>query len=66
MTDNTALYEIDLYFSISDSDKTDPLEFEYTKCKVVNIYNNYGLSVPYPEMHIYGNALAVAYWNTIT
>lgn len=48
MTDNTALYEVDLIFSIPSDDLLDPLEFHPELCAIVNIYNNYGSAVPYP------------------
>jgi len=63
MTDNTALYEVDLVFSIPSTDTKDPLEFDYEKSTIVNIYNNYGISVPYPEIHTMGNALTLAFFN---
>lgn len=29
----------------------------------MNVYNNYGISVPYAEIEVLGNTVAIAYYN---
>jgi len=66
MTDNTALYEMELVFTISATDLLDPLELDFTKSEIINVYNNYGISEPYPHIEVYNNAVALNYYNYLT
>lgn len=63
MFDNTAIYEIDLYFKVSISGNSKPMDFQEKMSKIVAIYNNYGVSIPYPQIHTGGGALGIAFFN---
>jgi hypothetical protein len=66
MTDNTALYEIEFWFMLNEQDVKLPSTLEYSKSEIINVYNNYGIAIPYPLIDLYGNALTIFYYNPIT
>lgn len=48
LTDNTAMYKIELVFTRNSSDSEKPLIFSPTRTKITEIFNNYGINVAYP------------------
>lgn len=48
LTDNTAMYKVELVFTRSSSDSEKPLLFSPVRTKITEIFNNYGTNVAYP------------------
>lgn len=66
MTDNTAMYEMALEFTLSNSNELAISAFSTSNSEIINVYNNYGSAEMFPNIEVYENTLSVAYLNRET
>jgi hypothetical protein len=41
------------------------MTLDYKNTNIFQIYNNYGYTMPYSQVHVLGNTLAIAYYDSI-